>query len=67
MLRDWHSNENRDTESTIFQFGDLCHSVLLSVDELCKVFCILSFGTLEGKVYLSWHGKNIARFVVLAK
>jgi hypothetical protein len=67
VLSDRHGDQNRDAESTIFQFGDLCHSVLLPVHELCKVFRILFFGTLKGKVYLSWRGKNIERFVVFAK
>jgi hypothetical protein len=64
-----HANlsKNRDAKSTIFSFGDLCHSVLLPVHERCEVFRVLSFGTLEGKVYLSWYGKNIAKVVVCAK
>lgn len=67
VLSDWHGDQNQNAESTIFQFAHLGYSVLVPIHELGEILRIVSLGALEGKVHLSWRGKNVTRFVAFTQ
>ena len=67
MLRDRHCDQNEDSETAILKFGYSCCSKVLAVHIFSEVFGALCIACLEGKIYFSRCGENIAQFIVLPK
>ena len=65
--RDRHCDQNEDSETAIRELAYRCCSVALSVYEFGEVICPLSIGGLEGKIYFSRYGENVAQFIILPK
>src|SRR4051812_10336726 len=67
VLRDWHCDQNEDSELAIRDLACRCSSIVFSVHEFGEVVSPLPNTGFEREIYFSRDGENVAEFIVLPK